>query len=102
MRVLRTINWLSREAKTKGITNSDLKMLALFGLVDKVGIASVIQLNTIWELGYLTPLGGPRVCYTDLNIPWYSYTRVYEHRKHAHKYKYVQIILVLSHPHQQV
>ena len=54
------------------------------------------------ELGYLTPLGGFRVCYTDLNIPWYSYTRVYEHTKRAHKYKYVQIILVLLHPHQQV
>ena len=52
------------------------------------------------ELGYLAPLGGPRVCYTDLNIPWYSYTRVYEHTKRAHKYKYVQIILVLLHPHQ--
>ena len=51
------------------------------------------------ELGYLTPLGGLRVCYTDLNIPWYSYTRVYEHTKRAHKYKYVQVLL---HPHQQV
>ena len=39
------------------------------------------------ELGYLTPLSGLRVCYTDLNIPWYSYTRVYEHTKRAHKYK---------------
>ena len=47
------------------------------------------------ELGYLTPLGVLRVCYTDLNIPWYSYTRVYEPTKCAHKYKYVQIILVL-------
>ena len=61
-----------------------------------------MQLNTIWELlaylelGYLTPLGGLRVCYTDLNIPWYSYTRVYEHTKHAHKYKYVQIIDTLT------
>ena len=36
--------------KTKGISNSDLKRWALFGLVDKVGIVSVIQLNTIWEL----------------------------------------------------
>ena len=36
--------------KTKGISNSDLKSWALFGLVDKVGIVSVIQLNTIWEL----------------------------------------------------
>ena len=54
------------------------------------------------ELRYLTPLGGLRVCYTDLNIPWYSYTCVYEHTKGAHKYKYVQIILVLLHPHQQV
>ena len=48
------------------------------------------------ELGYLTPLGGLRVCYTDLNIPWYSYTRVYEHMKCAHKYTYqnlsIQII----------
>ena len=54
------------------------------------------------ELGYLTPLGGLRVCYTDLNIPWYSYTRVYEHTKCAHKYKYAQIILVLLHPHQHL
>ena len=54
------------------------------------------------ELGYLTPLGGLRVCYTDLNIPWYSYTCANEHTKCAHKYKYVQIILVLLHPHQQV
>ena len=98
-----------KEPKTKGITNSDIKRWALFGLVDKVGIVSVIQLNTIWgamiaylELRYLTPLGGLRVCYTDLNIPWYSYTRVYEHTKCAPKYKYVQIILVLLHPHQQV
>ena len=53
------------------------------------------------ELGYLTPLSGLRVCYTDLNIPWYSYTCVYEHTKRAHKYKYVQIILVLLHPDQQ-
>ena len=36
--------------KTKGISISDLKRWALFGLVDKVGIVSVIQLNTIWEL----------------------------------------------------
>ena len=36
--------------KTKGISNSDLKRWALFGLVDKVGIVSVIKLNTIWEL----------------------------------------------------
>ena len=34
-------------AKAKGISNSDLKSWALFGLVDKVGIVSVIQLNTI-------------------------------------------------------
>ena len=54
------------------------------------------------ELEYLTPLGGLRVCYTDLIIPWYSYAHVYEHTKRAHKYKYVQIILVLLHPHQQV
>ena len=33
--------------------------------------------------GYLTPLGGPKVCYTDLTILWYSYTRVYEHTKRA-------------------
>ena len=33
--------------KTKGISNSDLKSWALFRLVDKVGIVSVIQLNTI-------------------------------------------------------
>ena len=37
-------------SKTKGISNSDLKRWALFGFVDKVGIVSVIQLNTIWEL----------------------------------------------------
>ena len=36
--------------KTKGISDSNLKRWALFGLVDKVGIVSVIQLNTIWEL----------------------------------------------------
>ena len=36
-----------RRPKTKGITNSYLKRWALFGLVDKVGIVSVIQLNTI-------------------------------------------------------
>ena len=36
--------------KTKGISNSDLKRWALFVLVDKVGIVSVIKLNTIWEL----------------------------------------------------
>ena len=47
-------------------------------------------------------LGGPKVCYTDLTIPWYSYTRVYEHTKRAHKHKYVRIILVLLHSHQQV
>ena len=41
------------------------------------------------ELGYLTPLGSLRVYYTDLNISWYSYTRVYEHTKRVHKYKYV-------------
>ena len=40
--------------KTKGISNSDLKRWALFGLVDKVGIVSVTQLNTIWELCWLT------------------------------------------------
>ena len=38
--------------KTKGISNSDRKRWALFGLVDKVGIVSVIQLNTIWELEF--------------------------------------------------
>ena len=51
------------------------------------------------ELGYLTPLGGLRVCHTDLNIPWYSYTRVYEHTKRPHKYQYVQIILWYSYIH---
>ena len=35
--------------KTKGISNSELKRWALFGLVGKVGILSVIKLNTIWE-----------------------------------------------------
>ena len=34
--------------QTKGITKSDLKRWALFGLVDKVGIVLVIQLNTIF------------------------------------------------------
>ena len=47
-------------------------------------------------------MGGPKLCYTDLTIPWYSYTRVYEHMKHARKHKYVQIILVPLHPYQQV
>ena len=36
--------------KAKEITNSDLKRCALFGLVDKVGIVSVMEPNTIWEL----------------------------------------------------
>ena len=36
--------------KTKGISISDCKRWATFGLVDKVEIVSVIQLNTIWEL----------------------------------------------------
>ena len=48
-------------------------MRALFGLVDKVGIC--ISNTTEYylgamlaylELGYVTPLGGPKVCYTDL------------------------------------
>ena len=81
--------------------------LALFGLVAGNCISTTTEyylgaMIAYLELGYLTPLGGLRVCYTDLIIPWYSYTRVYEHTKRAHKHKYIQIIPVLLHPHQQV
>jgi len=64
--------------KIKGITNIEVRPISIKNLlqgVAKVGIVSIIKLNTIWELCYptwksgsLTPLGGPKVCYTDLTF----------------------------------